>query len=44
MIRQLVRNEKRRQRLGEPGHVLGGIDQRNGQVSRRMQDGQAERA
>ena len=40
-VAQLVRNEQRRQRLGEARHVLRHVDQRDGQIARRVQHRQA---
>ena len=43
MIAQFVRQEQRRNRLGEPRHMLGDVDERHGQISRGIENGQAER-
>ena len=39
-----MRLQQRRDRLREPGRVLGDVDQRDRKVARRVQDGKAERA
>ena len=40
MVPQLVRYQQGGKRLGEPSHVLGYVDERHGEVARRMQDGE----
>ena len=44
MIAQVMRDQQRRQRLRQPRQVLGDVDQRHGQVARRVQDREPERA
>ncbi len=43
MILQLVRSEERRQRLRQTRDMLDHIDEGNGEVTRRMQNAEAER-
>ncbi len=43
MIPQFMWQEQRRDRLRQPGHVLGNVDQCDRKISRRVEDGQAER-
>ena len=44
MVAQLVRHQQRRQRLRQPRHVLGDVDQRHREIARRVQHRQPERA
>ncbi len=42
MVAQFVRQQQSRNRLGQPGDVLGNINQRHGQIARRIQNGKSE--
>ena len=44
MVAQLVRDQQRCERLRQPGHVLGHVDQRHRQIARGVQDRKSERA
>ena len=44
VVAQLVRLQQGRDRLGQPGDMLGDVDQRDREIARRVQDGKAERA
>ena len=44
MVSQFVRRQQGPKRLGKPRHVLGDVDQRHGEIARRAQHRQAERA
>ena len=44
MVAQVMRNEQGGERLGEACQVLGNVHQGDGQIPRRMQDREAERA
>ena len=44
MIAQLVRQQQRRDRFGQPRDMLGDIDQRHREIARGIQDREAERA
>ena len=44
VVVQFVRHQQRDQRFRQAGHVLGHVDQRDGEIARRMQHGHAERA
>ena len=44
MVAQLVRQQQRGDRFGQPRDMLGDIDQRHRQIARRTQNGKTERA
>ena len=44
MVAQSLRHEERLECLGEAGDVLGYIDERDGEIAGRMQDGHSKRA
>jgi hypothetical protein len=44
MVAQRVRHQQRRQRIRQPGHVLGHVDERDRQIAGAMQDLEAEGA
>ena len=44
VIAQFMRLQQRRDRFRHPRDMLGDVDQRDGEIARRIQDGKAERA
>ena len=44
VIAQLMRQQQRRDRFGQPRDMLGDVDQRDREIARGVQDGKAERA
>ena len=44
VVAQLMRHQQRRDRLGQPRDMLGDVDQRDREIARGVEDGEAERA
>ncbi|MGY3360745.1 hypothetical protein ACVWZK_007408 [Bradyrhizobium sp. GM0.4] len=44
VVAQFMRHQQRGDRLGQPGNVLGDVDQRHREIARRIQNGETESA